>query len=196
MKTIEGRDFSSLLGLANNPDMLHALIVREPTVQQLVVYLNNLDNAKALLYRIDALLREQDDIRFRNNSDAALAVYLWVLSERDATLGRLAASLVLAVPRLWWARRSALGILNGALPDSSTQQSTQSITTTSGWTASTNAEKESMILAEPLYELVREERVLNPSSVNTTGTTQSSLVTATESQLTDKNLTLSTVTKA
>jgi len=109
-KAIESQDFSSVLGFANNSEMYRELLRQQPEVLQLVESLKTPSNARELLSRIDVLVHEQDDIRFRNSRDSAIAVYIWAINELEPTLGRLAASLALSAPRLWWARQVAAAI--------------------------------------------------------------------------------------
>lgn len=171
IESIERAEFSSSLGLANNVDMFRELLGREPAVQALLAYLKQPGNSKILLGRIESLVREQDDIRFRNSRDAAIAVYLWALNATNPPLGRLGASMVLVAPRLWWARKTALAIVSGTSVHTESARGSSGVSLVGQWrTASQGDIKEVMVLGEPPFELIRENRVLDdPSAIKSQG---------------------------
>ena len=113
-RAIESKNFAALMGLANSPTMFGDMARHDQFVMWLMSALETPDAQQKILQRILFLVREQDDVRFRSSSDAAIAVYLWCLGETNLALARLAATYVIGTPRLWWARKVALQLLGGA----------------------------------------------------------------------------------
>jgi hypothetical protein len=165
--TLEDLDFSSRVGLANNLQMLKELLQFDRDVRRLLGELANESNARALLSRVEDLIRVQDDVRYRNRRDASVAVYLWALNQTSPALARIAASLVLSAPRLWWARKTALEILGGAEGPSTSNPTRQSTVSSTDWTTSSKAMGESIFIGGTERELVKGERILDPSTVKT-----------------------------
>jgi hypothetical protein len=164
-KAIESYEFSAFLGLANNAAMFRELVEKIPAVQQLVKELTVPASARELLTRIESLVREQDDVRFRNQRDAAVAVYVLALVKSDESLGRIAASLVLNAPRLWWARRVALDLVAGSPLDSSKERTEKSFTSEDWDTTFSMGRGENLIIVNPPSELVRDGQILNSAAL-------------------------------
>jgi hypothetical protein len=172
MNSIERAELSSVLGLANNVEMFRELVGREPAVHALLTHLTEPGNSRALLTRIDSLVREQDDIRFRNDQDATIAIYLWALNSANPPLARLGASVVLVAPRLWWARKMALAIITGISVPSESAGAPSQISSVGQWkTAPKRNVREIMVLGDLPTELLQEDRVLDPSAIQSRGET-------------------------
>jgi hypothetical protein len=187
MKSIETPRFSSYLGLANNTVMFQDVLEGQPVVQQLLIELRDPAVSRKLLARVESLAREQDDIRFRNQLDAALAVYTWALDRTDHSLGKLAASVVLDVPRLWWARKTALQILGGSFGQPTVEQPDILMMTNDWNTTATKEGKDALIIMAPPSVLVRSESVLNPASIKSEGEKNTDTLDTSSSQLTTVN---------
>jgi hypothetical protein len=165
-KKIESRNFASMLGLANNARMFRELAREEPAVRQLAEDVKNPTEAKELLARVESLVREQDDIRFRNDRDAAIAIYICTLSESNPAYGRLAASLALSVPRLWWARQAAIEIFGSGFTSGTSPTQPATLVIMTGSLDATSNDKDTVFLAEVDRGLVRDAQLIDA------GTTQ------------------------
>jgi len=130
----------------DNDEMFRQLLQEQSSVRDLLEAIKSPDNAVALLARIELLVREQDDIRYRNTRDAALAVYIWALNQSRPSYGKLAASLVLSASRLWWARKAALKVFGDSFVSSSPDLNLESVFTTSNWNLGSD-DKETFVLA-------------------------------------------------
>lgn len=196
MNSIETSRFSSYLGLANNPTMFQEVLQGQPVVQRLLTELKDSGSTRKLLARVEALVREQDDVRYRNQRDAALAVYIWALDRTDHSLGKLAASIVLDIPRLWWARKIALQILGGSYTEPKVGQGTISLFTNE-WSATSPSEgNESLIVMSPPSELVRSESVLDPSALKSGSEKNTDTVNASTALFSTSNSSPTTVQKS
>jgi hypothetical protein len=71
------------------------------------------NNCLVLLKRIVKLSEELFDHRYENRCDVPLALYTWLLSIKNFTLGAIAAKIVEKVPNCWWASKTAKNILLG-----------------------------------------------------------------------------------
>lgn len=163
---IESPQFATFLGLANNSRMFRDVVENIPAARQLLTELKEPANTRKLLARTESLVREQDDVRYRNQRDAAIAIYVWALNETDGSLGRLAASVVLESPRLWWARKTALDILGQGFARPSQQQGVRTVTPDDWNTASIGVSGGSLVVSTPPRELLERERVLNPTNLD------------------------------
>ena len=66
-----------------------------------------------LLKHVVKLSEELFDHRYENRCDVPLAVYTWLLSIENFTLGVVAAKIVEKVPNCWWASKIANNIILG-----------------------------------------------------------------------------------
>lgn len=165
MNSIESPQFANYLGVANNPGMFRDLLGGIPAAQHLLVELKDPANARKLLARTESLVREQDDVRYRNQRDAALAVYVWALNQTDKSLGRLAASVLLDSPRLWWARKTALQVLAGGFEAPHEEREARSLAVDRWNTISLGESSDALAVTTPRMDLIRDERVLNPTEL-------------------------------
>lgn len=106
---IETHEFSGLLNLGSSLEPVCRAAREEPAVQDLWHELTSEEARLELFGRIVDLCHFETDVHYENSYDAALAVYLWLLTLSDPaagtpqSLGRLAAWIILGTPRLWWA---------------------------------------------------------------------------------------------
>lgn len=167
-RQIESHDFAARLSVANNLEMFCALLAQDATARNLVTQLaSDKEQAVYLLSRANSLIREQDDVRYRNSHDEAIGVYLWALMQSRPALGRIAASAILSTPRLWWARKLALRVVSDSWPYLISEPKTGNVlTNTSEWKLTNAGLKNVLIVSNPDEGLIRDRRVLDPDKLN------------------------------
>jgi hypothetical protein len=170
LKEIESHEFSARLGIANTMEMLLDVAQQERAVKELLLLLQNRDEANNLLSHVVSRLTEQEDIRYRNSRDIAIAVCIWSLNRTQPALAKLLAADVLSSPRLWWARRVALEYALGRLiqPDYTRSKDTLTLKKTDWGTTGTRA-KEVLVVSEPRADLIGEKKILDPAAIESTG---------------------------
>ena len=170
LRLIESHDFAAHLGLANNLEMLFAQARQNAAVKQLLTLLSDEAVALQLLAHVGSLLREQDDVRYRNSRDGAIAVYIWALTGTQPALARLAASAALNAPRLWWAKKAALNVASPTVQPGKTESKVKGLLTRVGaWRESGEGNQYNvLIVSDPAEDLIRAGRVLDPSSLTVT----------------------------
>jgi hypothetical protein len=143
---VESHDFAAGLGVANNLEMLYGAMASQQAVRDLVALCVNRDDAYRLVSRAVALVKEQDDVNYRNPNDAAIATYLWVLAQTQPYLAQLLAASVLNAPRFWWARKVGLDLVRrqAVVP-----QSTTRIASEGEWQVSGSTPRELLVISEP-----------------------------------------------
>jgi hypothetical protein len=173
LKEIESHNFAARLGVANNEAMLRAIATKEQSVVELMWLLRSSESASRLLSHTSFLIREQDDVRYRNSRDTAIAVYIWLLAQMQPSLGRLLAAEAIRAPRLWWGRKMALSVLAGHPFTIDPSTATNRIVLKDEWQNDGGADKETLVIRESAGELVREGRVLNTTDISHKGDTTS-----------------------
>lgn len=175
-RSIESQKFLSYLSFANSAVIFDKLVDSQPVVRHLTDELkSNPEIERRVLSRVESLVREQDDVRYRNQRDAALAAYTRALNNSNPALGRLAASIVLDAPRLWWARKTALNILGGAMvaPPPAISSTTVILSTLATDAPPVSAstlqelEKNSLVIMRPLSTPARQDFVLDSRELST-----------------------------
>jgi hypothetical protein len=169
LSDIESHDFSARLGVANNMGMFLALAEREEAVKELVRLLQDRDNASKLLDHVAAQLKEQEDVRYRNSRDAAVAVCIWALKQSQPTLAGLLASHVLGAPRFWWARRVATEFSGGVQTPSSVGPASFTLVNKRGWTSGGSEGKEVLVIPE--MTLISNRQIAGPGTITGTSNT-------------------------
>ena len=168
LQEVESHDFAARLGVANNLEMLFALAEQEQSVKELLALLQNGDEANRLLSHVISLLREQEDVRYLNSRDVAVAVCIWALGRTQPALARLLASEVLSAPRVWWARRAAIESAGGGfIQPAVVASSSYSVVSTEGWGDRGSQTKDVLIVQEPGTELIRTGQVSSPNNFST-----------------------------
>jgi hypothetical protein len=169
LSNIESHDFAARLGVANNMGMFIALAEREEAVKELVQLLQDRDNASKLLDHVAAQLKEQEDVRYRNSRDAAVAVCIWALKQSQPTLAGLLASHVLGAPRFWWARRVATDFSGGLQAPSTAGPASFTLVKKKGWTSGGSEGKEVLVIPE--MTLISNRQIAGPGTVTATSNT-------------------------
>jgi hypothetical protein len=171
LREIESHDFAARLGVANTTNMLFTLAQQEQSVKDLLSALEKRDEANRLLAHAVSILREQEDVRYRNSRDTAVAVYIWALKHTHPLLAKLLAAEVLGAPRLWWARRIAIETAEGIFHHPNIQ-STAGVfiktATTSQWKTGSTQTKDVLIVSEPGTDLIRRGNIIDPDDIEAT----------------------------
>ena len=174
LQEIESHNFAARLGVANTDNMLQALAAQENCVKELVSLIRDPSEASKLVAHGSSLIREQDDVRYRNPRDTAIAVYIWALAQTHPLLGRLLAAEATRAARLWWARKISLSILEGhpiaAEPDTGTDR----VLLRGEWQNESGEERAALIVRDQGGDLVRNGRVLDASVIGHESDTPSS----------------------
>jgi hypothetical protein len=165
---IESHEFAARLGVANTMGMLLEIARQEQPVKELLVLLQDREQANKFLAHLISRLGEQEDVRYRNSRDITLAVSLSALQSTQPALAKLLAAQVLRSPRLWWARRAAIELAFGAPAEPSTHERKETVTTRGDWGTVGTLAKDVLIVAEPPADLISAEKIINPNEVEIT----------------------------
>jgi hypothetical protein len=113
---IESQRFAAYMNLASGFSVFQlALRENEALAQLAVVLVQSPQDAQAVLQRLLDLLKANEQPEYAHPYDAAIAGYLYVISRADPSLAKRAIEGVLATPQLWWARRLAQQLQEGAV---------------------------------------------------------------------------------
>src|ERR1700679_2465682 len=105
MEKIEGNAFSAVVNLASDFRTFLRILETQPEVTVLSTALQSEAMTQKMLARILELARSPADEAFEHPADAAQAVSLWLLSQRDKDRSLIAAEAVLGSRQCWWARK-------------------------------------------------------------------------------------------
>jgi hypothetical protein len=167
LQQIESHDFAAYLGVANNLEMLYTLATQEQGVGELAVLLRDHAVARNLLAHVASIIREQEDVRYRNPRDAAIAVYIWMLAQTQPALALLAAGAALNAPRLWWAKKAALSVTSGTWMEGTAEAKAHTLMAKAAdWKDGGAGRKDVLIISDPSEDLIRQGRVLDPDLLN------------------------------
>lgn len=168
LQNIESHDFAARLGVANTLDMFYALAKQEAPVKELVLMLKNEGEAGRLLAHVSSLLGEQEDVRYRNSRDSAVAVCIWALDQTQPEFAKLLAANVLNSPRLWWARKAAMEFFGGTTTVAKMEQTGASMIETAGWKNGDSKTKNILIVPESSPELMSAGHITRPDAITVT----------------------------
>lgn len=117
---IESDRFWAAVNVANNLKTFLRALELEPSVRDLLAVMDDPAARTAVYERVLALAVEPGDPGYEHRADAALAAYVWVLSQRDEKLATAAATAVGRCRGCWWSRKVAERVLDAgnAFPDS------------------------------------------------------------------------------
>lgn len=105
---IESHDFLAEVGIANDFNSFLRLVVRHQAVVDLLDHvIPSDDRAEDLFFRAVQLARTGIDARYLHPYDGVLAVYLFVLGNKNQDLAKVLSELVLKTPNCWWSVRMA-----------------------------------------------------------------------------------------
>lgn len=105
---IESRHFAGNLRILSGFKVVLLVLQDDETLKQLVVHLQTApEHQQVVLQHLLDLLTANDQPQYAHPFDAAIAAYLYALSQVDVELSQRAISAILETPQLWWARRLA-----------------------------------------------------------------------------------------
>lgn len=107
MQSIDGFEFAARLSIASDWRTFVRAARKQPEVQLLAKMLEAPEVQDAIRQRIAAHLAEEVDPAFEHPRDAAIAVYLWLLSFCQPASARFLATKILPMKNLWWGRQFA-----------------------------------------------------------------------------------------
>lgn len=113
MTEIESLDFAVRLNVASDFRTFIQAARQHRAVKSLYRELASAEVSKKIVSRVAELSRQAIDLRYENQWDTALAVYVWLISLRDTSFSRIAAEVAVQAPQCWWATRLARSILVG-----------------------------------------------------------------------------------
>lgn len=103
MQAIESHDMAVRLNLALTMHQLFMIAQSEEVVLSLREKLKDTENLKSVLLRINELVELSPDPRYENPYDTAVAVYNWVLYNKNIYIGRIAADYASRLRQGFWA---------------------------------------------------------------------------------------------
>lgn len=111
ISNIESHEFAVRVNIASDLKTFLKVVQQEEAVlwfgKQLAIYEMRLE----ILSRIYELSKSKIDLRYENQWDTALAVYLWLLDNRDPIIAKIAAEVASQIPQCWWAAKLSRFIL-------------------------------------------------------------------------------------
>ena len=116
MREIEGPEFGARVSVVSDAEIFIEALRSEPAVIELLRLSSEEEVRNCLLARVQALVYERSDTRYRNARDIAIATYTWCLGAADLKTGNIAALTVQgAAARCWWATKMARLVLDGVI---------------------------------------------------------------------------------
>ena len=108
LEAIDGPGFDALLNAASGFAVLRLALEEHEVVQALILLLKQEPPSQGLVFEhLLALLPQNDQPEYAHPYDAALAGYLYALSQSDSPFTRQAIEAIWSTPRLWWSARLA-----------------------------------------------------------------------------------------
>jgi hypothetical protein len=169
LQNIDSHDFAAKLGIANTLDMFYAIAQQEAPVKELLAMLRNSADAILLLEHITSLLREQEDVRYRNSRDGAVAVCIWALGKTQPALARILAANALNAPRLWWARKAAIDFFEASTQAPNISRTGSNMIEKGNWQNGDFKTKDVLIIANASADIVSAGRIAVPDTISATG---------------------------
>jgi hypothetical protein len=107
MEKIESPRFSALVNLASNLKTFLRIVADQPEIQALAEAMKSPEGIEKVAGRLATLAAQPGDEGQEDPADAALAAYLWLLSQRDQEQTERAAEAFAGLGACWWARKVA-----------------------------------------------------------------------------------------
>jgi hypothetical protein len=111
MREIESHEFAARLNVASNFRTFLRAARQQRAVRILLNELDSPEKHQEVFFRVFELSRQQVDLRYENQWDTALAIYVWLISLKDPGLAKAAASVTTRAPQCWWAAKISRHIL-------------------------------------------------------------------------------------
>jgi hypothetical protein len=111
ISNIESHELAVRVNIASDLKTFFKLAQQEEVVLWLGRQLDVYEIRLEILSRIYELSKYKIDLRYENQWDTALAVYLWLLNNRDPIIAKIAAEVTSQIPQCWWAVKLSRFIL-------------------------------------------------------------------------------------
>lgn len=108
---IESHEFASRLNVASNMETFLRIAEEQDVVRAVFQGLDSPAEQGRLFQRTLELSRSSTDLRYENQWDVALAIYLWLVNLKNPNLAMLMAGIIASVPQCWWATKMSYSIL-------------------------------------------------------------------------------------
>lgn len=126
-KKIESDHFTCSIGAASTRALAFEVIKKHPYFNSLYnEIVDHEDLASLVLKRIGVISTFNIDSRYENPHDAALAAYMLALENTHPEFSRIAVSIIISLPNLWWAREAAILALSQISAPTASKESTTS----------------------------------------------------------------------
>jgi len=111
MEEIESYEFAARLNVASNLSTFLRIAEKEKAVLILFEELNSPAAQQRIFLRTIELSMSSIDIRYENQWDTALTLYLWAISLKNHALATLMAGVVSRTVQCWWAAKMSYALL-------------------------------------------------------------------------------------
>ncbi len=107
LREVESQEFAVRLNIASDFRTFKRVARTKECVRALLRFLALRKEREKIFVHIIELSSQQVDPRYENVWDTPLAIYVWLINQRDFELGRIAAEAVVNAPQCWWAWKAA-----------------------------------------------------------------------------------------
>jgi len=111
MREIESHEFAARLNVASDLSTFLGIAEKESAVLTLFEELGSPAEQERVFLRTIELSMSSTDIRYENQWDTALTLYLWVTSLKNHALAILMAGVVSRAGQCWWAAKMSYALL-------------------------------------------------------------------------------------
>jgi hypothetical protein len=130
---VEGPAFASIINLASDFATLLRILVEQPEIRELASAMKASAGITAeVANRTLELASLPLEDEYEHPADAAMAAYLWLLSNRDQVYTELAAEAVSVCAQCWWAKKMAEHVRQAAARFDSRSAETERVLLESG----------------------------------------------------------------
>lgn len=113
IREVESHEFAVLLNLASDLKGFFRAAEQQKPIEIIYKELDEKEKIRYLLEEIIELSKQGVDLRYENQWDIALAIYVWLINLKDPHLAKIAAGITLQIPQCWWAKKISCKILFG-----------------------------------------------------------------------------------
>ncbi len=107
LREVESQEFAVRLNVASDFRTFKRVARAKECIRALLRFLAHRKEREKIFVHIIELSSQQIDLRYENVWDTPLAIYVWLINQRDFELGRIAAEAVVNAPQCWWAWKAA-----------------------------------------------------------------------------------------
>lgn len=111
MREIESHEFAARLNVASDLSTFLSIAEKEDAVLTLFEELDSPAEQERVFRRTMELSTSSTDVRYENQWDTALTLYLWVTSLKNHALAILMAGVVSRADQCWWAAKTSYALL-------------------------------------------------------------------------------------